>query len=65
MVISLGLVIGFLGAFLLVKGSYPRRKEIRYLAGTYFDYNPTLIKNLIINRWSAVVGGAERFFAVS
>ena len=56
MVIPLGLVIGFIGALLLIKSSYPRRKEIPYLATTYVGYSAILIKNLIINRWSAVVG---------
>jgi len=56
MVIPLGLVTGFSGALLLVKSSYPRRKEIRYLATTYWGHNPILLKNLIINRWTAVFG---------
>lgn len=56
MVIPLGLVTGFIGALLLVKSSYPRRKEIPYLVTAYWGHNPTLLKNLIINRWTAVFG---------
>lgn len=56
MVIPLGLVIGFIGALLLIKSSYPRRKEIPYLATAYYGHNPVLLKNLIINRWTAVGG---------
>jgi len=54
--IPLGLITGFIGALLLVKSSLPRLKDIAYLAGTYYGYNPTLLKNLIINRWTAVGG---------
>lgn len=51
-----GIILNFLGTLALAEGLVLSNAQINQLSGTYFDYNPFMVSNLVANRNWALFG---------